>query len=381
MNERSKTADELLGLNKFHETEKNIDDESNLDVNEDDFGEGMVAMELPDLLSKDDKAEDDVEDTYDDSVVVKKKAKKIDLSNVNILETTELEKDVDLRAALYGNKSLFQIVAAQSGYMAKMTPLVHKDIISLLYSNLSRYEYRKAVFKVVYDKIYAISSGKMSFEEWLKNTSVEDIETFYYGMYCATFPDEGKFTFTCPECEDERTLSIKHGNLFKTTDKTAMKKLIKDVTDKSRDEESRKKFSLVGKTEAFELTDSKIIVDIRVPSLWDSLELLRAVPEREIDRDTLSATNMLYIKRFLIPSKRGSGYTEQNKSLEVLKIIDNLSIDDAVQLQDLVSEKVDEHRISYSIKNLKCPRCGKVIEDTPISVEDILFTLIFEKAQ
>lgn len=312
-----------------------------------------------------------------------KKAKKIDLSKINVVQATELEKDTDLRSAIYGGKSMYQIVAAQSGYMAKVAPLVHKDVVSLLYSNLSRYEYRKSVFKVIYDKIGAISSGKMNFETWLKNTSVEDIETFYYGIYCATFPDEGRFTFTCPNCDQERVMSVKHANLFKTTDKTKMKKLIKDVSTNAISDEARKKYSLVGKTECYELSDSKIIMEVRTPSLWDSLEILRVVPERIIDRDTTSVTNMLYVKRFLIPTRgtEGNSYTEQTNSEELLRIIDNLTIDDAAQLETVVSERVDNHRITYSIKNVKCPTCGETSKEIPISIEDILFSLIFEKTR
>ena len=314
--------------------------------------------------------------------VEKKKAKKIDISKITIVDGTALDKDKDIRAALYGGKSAFQIVAAQSGYMAKVIPLVHKDTINLLYSNLSRYEYRKAVYKVIFDKIVSISSEKMSFEEWLKNTTVEDIETFYYGIYCATFPNEGTFTFTCPECGEETTIKINHGNLFKTTDKAKMKKLINDVSKNALSAEARKKYSLIDKTESFQLTDSKIIMELRTPSLWDSLELLRVVPERIIDRDTTSVTNMLYIKRFLIPSKvQEGGYSEQTDSQELLRIIDNLSIDDANELQMAVSERVDENRITYSIKNITCPKCKTEVKETPISIEDILFTQIFEKVQ
>lgn len=312
----------------------------------------------------------------------KKKAKKIDLSKITILDRTALDKETDLRNALYGNKSVFQIVAAQSGFMCKIAPLVNKDIINLMYSNLSRYEYRKTVFKVIYDKIVAISSGSMTFEEWLKNTSVEDIETFYYGIYCATFPNEGTFTFTCPFCGDEETLKINHNNLFKTTDKQKMKKLINDVSKNATTREAMLKYSLIGKTEAFQLSDSGIIMEIRTPSLWDSLEILRNVPESVIDRDATSVTNMLYIKRFLIPTKNedNSGYTTQDDSQELLRIIDNLTIDDAAQLQEAISDRVDENRITYSIKNIKCRKCGKEIKETPISIEDVLFTLIYEKA-
>lgn len=309
-----------------------------------------------------------------------KKAKKIDISKISIIDKNAIEKEQDLRNALYGDKSVFQIVAAQSGYMAKVTSLVNKDIVNLLFSSLSRYEYRKNVFKVIYDKIVAFSTGKMTFEEWLRKTSVEDIETFYYGIYCATFPNSGSFTFTCPECGNEETLKINHNNLFKTADKDKMKKLINDVSRNCNSMTEMEKYSLIGKTEAFQLSDSDIIMELRTPSLWDSLELLRTVPESVIDRDTTSVTNMLYIKRFLIPTKGSeSGYSEQTDSQELLRIIDNLTIDDANELQLAVSDRVDENRISYTIKNIICPKCQHEIKETPISIEDILFTLIFEK--
>lgn len=368
MNEEKRMVEELL--NKSNS------------IKEDSIEEVIEKVVEFDISELDKPNEEIILDEINDEVKPRKKAEKIDPNNIKIVNSTELEKDMDLREALYGGKSMFQVIAAQSGYMAKVAPLVHKDIINLLYSNLSRYEYKKAVFRVIYDKIVAISTGKkMSFETWLKQTSVEDIETFYYGIYCATFPDEGKFTFTCPECDTERDMSIKHGNLFKTTDNERMKKLFKDISAHATSDEMREKFSLVGKSELFKLPDSGIIMEVRTPSLWDSLEILRVVPESVIDRDTLSVTNMLYVKKFLIPSKKLDGYSEKYDSQELLRIIDNLSIDDAAELQNIVSSRVDESRVSYSIKNVKCPNCGNTIDDTPISIEDILFTLIFEKAQ
>lgn len=303
------------------------------------------------------------------------------MSKITILDRNALEKEKDLKSVLYGGKSAFQIVAAQSGYMAKVIPLVNKDVVNLLYSNLSNYEYRKTVFKVIYDKVVGFSVGNLTFEEWLKNTSVADVETFYYGIYCATFPNEGIFTFTCPKCHEEHNYKISHKNLFKTTDKQKMKELVTEVSKNSRSREDMYRYSLINKTEGFELEDSGIIMELRTPSLWDLLEIFRTVPENVIDRDEDSVNCMLFIKRFLIPTKtdEGRGYTEQTDSQEVLRIIDNLSIDDAARLKNSLIEREDANKISYSIKNLRCSNCQNEVKDSPISIEDILFTLIFEK--
>lgn len=375
--EEKKTLEKILEKNGIQLSDDDSYEPSDLELEKEvdfDFDKNIEASE---------KAAD-AEFLNEEEEEPAKVAKKIDLSKIKVLDSTMLDKEQDLRAVLYGGKTASQIVAAQSGYMAKVTPLVQKDVVSLLNSNLSRYEYRKAVFKVIYDKTIAISSypaGKPSFEEWLKSTSVEDIETFYYGIYTATFPDKGKFTYTCPNCGSEHTINVDKNSLLKTANKDEMKKRVKNITKNSLSKEAMLKYSLLGHTDGFELTDSGIIAEIRTPSLWDSLELLRVVPESVIERNSSSVTNMLYIKRFLLPAKGRDGYTDQTNPQNILEIIDNLSIDDAVELLDAVSNRVDENRITYSIKNITCPVCGFKADETPISIEDILFTAILERAQ
>jgi len=311
-----------------------------------------------------------------------KKAKVVDISGLTIVNKTEMDKERDLRQALFNNKAAFQIVAAQSGYMAKVSPLVHKDIVNMLYGNLGRYEYKKAVYKTVHDKVFDTSVGKFDFDQFLRYTSVEDMETFYYGVYASTFPNEGSFRYTCSECGEEHDYKVNHNNLIKTTDKDHMRKLIDDVTRNSTSIEKMKQYSLVGTGEAIQLSESGLIIELKTPSLFDSLEILRTVPEKTIDKDAISVTNMLYINKILIPSKESSGaFTEENNKTSILRIIDNLPIDDASELQTAVFDRVDKNRITYSIKNIKCLDCSHEEKDIPISIEDILFTLIFEKTQ
>ena len=313
----------------------------------------------------------------------KKKIKKIDLSKISVIQKNELEKETDLRRALYGNKTVFQIVAAQSGYMAKILPLINKDTVSLLFSNVSRYEYKKGIYKLIWEKIYEFSVGKMDFDTWLKNTTVEDIETFYYGIYCATFPNEGSFRFFCPNCGNQTDYKINNESLIQTSDKEKMKKLISNVTKNSNSMDALEKYSLMKKNEneGIELPDSKLIVKLRTPSLYDSLELLRTVSEKIIDRDTSSATNMLYVDKILIPAKEKGFFNEQIQRESILRIIDNLTISDAQELQTAVLDRVYENRISYSIKSIKCSHCGEESKNIDVSIEDILFTLIFEKTR
>jgi hypothetical protein len=139
--------------------------------------------------------------------------------------------------------------------------------------------------------------------------------------------------------------------------------------------------SLIGKNEGIMLSDSGIIAELRTPNLYDSLELLRTVSEAAIDRDPVGLTNMLYIDKLYVKDKVSDGYVTITNRESLLKTIENLTMDDAAELEDAVSYRLDANRISYSIKNVKCPHCSKSIKDIPISIEDVLFTLIFEKTQ
>ena len=348
-----------------------------------EFGTSAEKEIKIDLLNlEEDQEQEPIKEAEEKVNEPRKKAKSVDISKLKVVNKTEIDKERDLKNALYGNKAAFQIVAAQSGYMAKVLPLVHKDVINILYSNLGRYEYKKGVYRVIWEKIFDTSVGKMNFDEWLQRTSVEDMETFYYGVYCSTFPNEGSFRYTCPHCGNEKEYKINHRNLIKTTDREKMKRLIDEVSRNATTVQAMEAYSLIGKNEAIQLTESGIIIELRTPTLYDSLEILRTVPEKTIDKDTLSVTNMLYVNRLLVPSKDDkSVFVEETKRQSILRIIDNLPINDSKELEDAVYDRVDENRIMYSIKNIKCTECGEEVQDIPISIEDILFTLIFEKTQ
>ena len=295
-----------------------------------EFGESAEKEIKIDLLSLEEQEEEPIKEVEEKVNEPRKKAKSVDISKLKVVNKTEIDKERDLKNALYGNKAAFQIVAAQSGYMAKVLPLVHKDVINILYSNLGRYEYKKGVYRVIWEKIFDTSVGKMNFDEWLQRTSVEDMETFYYGVYCSTFPNEGSFRYTCPHCGNEKEYKINHRHLVKTTDREKMKRLIDEVSRNATTRESMEAYSLIGKNEAIQLTESGIIIELRTPTLYDSLEILRTVPEKTIDKDTLSVTNMLYVNRLLVPSKDDkSVFVEETKRQSILRIIDNLPINDS----------------------------------------------------
>lgn len=361
-------------ISKKKQTESLNTDEADSIVNMVDFSGIFERTESKDVTPTD-------EDMMDQP---RKKAKKVDLSSITIGKTNELERERDLKVALYGNKASFQIVCAQSGYMAKIIPLVSRDIYNIINSSLNRYEYRREIYKIVYQKMIEMNCGKVDFDTFLKMTSVEDAETCYYGLYCSTFQNSGQLSFECPYCDETNIYTISNNSLVTTTNNEEMRHLIGEISRNVTNFDDVKNYTMIGKYESFELSDSGIICELRTPSLYDSLELLRTFPEEVIDNDRVSITNMLYINRILIPSRNDPGktvYSEETNRKNILKIIDMLSIDDGMELQNSISERLDAHRITYCIKNLKCPKCGKVVPEVPVNLEDLLFTAIYVKSR
>lgn len=308
-------------------------------------------------------------------------AKEVDINNIKIYNQKAIEKNRLLMEALKGKKDIatFEIVAAQSGYSCKLTPLNNRDSFNILNSSSSEYENQRSTYKVVYSKISEFSCGHMAFEEWLANTSVADIETFYYGLYCATFLDQGSFKFTCPEtsCGHVTEQVIRNESLREVADFTEMTELSKRITAESNSKQKMQELSLLNKASHIELAKSGFIAEIRIPSLADFLNLYKQVKSTELKKRSDSDLNaLLCVSGVLIPDGKG-GYTPDIDKNDILQVIDQIPIYDAAALRNKITDTLAKYRVSYKIKTVRCAKCGKEIHDIPIDLRSILFTEIF----
>lgn len=130
----------------------------------------------------------------------------IDISEIKIIQKNAIEKN-SIITNLYSSRREYQIIAAQSGYSTTVSPLVNADVINLLNSSVTWYNYQKNLYRIVYDKIGELP-GDMTFEQWLQRTSIEDIETFFHGIFSITFPKDGDISVDCPRCDSTSDIKI-----------------------------------------------------------------------------------------------------------------------------------------------------------------------------
>ena len=368
---------------------KEVNEATDAEIN-DVLGLDIIVEEEDSFLSKIDLNLDNEISMVKDEILAysqqekpKRVPKKVDISAITITDRNAIQQNGDLKSALYTGKATFSIAATKSGYSANLLPLVHKDAQRILYSSLDPVSQQRETFKIVHEKILesGVARVKGDFNYWLKNTAAEDIDTFYYGIYCSTFPDGGNLQVQCGDCGHATGYTIPHSNLV-TVEDPGTKERANTIIREVRDEADMRKYSLINTNESYLLEDSGMIIEVKTPSLADLLDIMRNVREEKIKRDRISVTNMLYIEKILLPNKSISGqYSKVVDRKRILHIVDNLSLDDAELVNAIIGELINTHRLSYTVKGLVCSSCGEQIEAQDFSIEDVLFSAIFAKYQ
>lgn len=317
-------------------------------------------------------------------------AEEIDLDSIEMEEhPTVASQRSALTSILKG--PVFQVTCAQSGYTAKVSALIYKDIVDITNSSLSNYESRKQIYKTIYSKIagYSADDWHPSFEEWCKYTSLGDVETLFYGLYCATFPDSSSVKYECPFCGTSNVINVSNNSLIHTSyDKQEMMALSDKIAREASTVDKIKEFSSVVKsdfnksnTKNIRLPGSKMVFTLRLPSLHTTLELLRTFDESELAKKSTDATNLyLMTAELRIPETTGK-YSKVENGKDIFHIIDMLSIEDFAALKAVAMKMLEDKHITYKIENQICSneKCHRKIAEIPLDIESLLFFQISEK--
>lgn len=333
--------------------------------------------------------EDEFDSEYSNEGSIKDPTK-VNIKDIlsNVIERDSISKYDDLEKATK-QSAVVQVCCAQSGYSANMTPLKYREFFKMSNSETSNYENRKMTYKTIYDKIAStsISDWDMSFEEWLKATSVYDMETLCYGIFCATYQNDGKYRYTCPKCKRPVEVVLDHNKIIHKANTDDMNKLFEQIIKESDSVEKLKGLSLVLKEpEAIQLSNSNIVFELKVPSLYDMLALLKSFRDEELEEieasnEKFSLTLMLATKTVYIPvsdNKNKNKYSTYTAKKDIQSVLNNLPPLDFAQLKQYVIRALNKYHINYSIDDVQCtnPSCGHIVSSIPLNLEDILFAHI-----
>ena len=238
-------------------------------------------------------------------------------------------------------------------------------------------------WSTIYKHIKNPSIGNFkSFEDFLKKTNYLDQEYFMWGLLTATTGDHEEFMNRCsnPKCEK--------GFLIKYDPHTVAhinKEHLDDDYIKTHEvapgDEAMAHFNKVqSKRMRYELPESKVIIDIGSPSVYDFINNRLGVldrlgeqmakeaqnagdPNYRSPRIQLRMTFNLYINSVLIPVTENGvkKYYKYDKWNDILDALDSLSWGDSgilMKLMQTVAEKLASP-IDMYIENVTCPHCKK----------------------
>lgn len=314
--------------------------------------------------------------------------KKIEYVDLETLPTepSDVLKQQQALKSIFSSKPSVLVTCSQSGYTAKVSALYYKDIVTITNSTLSNYDNKKEIYKIMYSKITEYSADKWhpSFDEWLKATSLGDVETLFYGLYCATFQEKSVIRYECPFCGEINTMIVDNKRLVRADDTKGMLELSNKIRTEATTVEKIKEFSSVSDTKenkkSVRLPDSKIIFTISLPSLYKTLETLRTFSDEELAAKSTDAVNVLLATLSVaIPNAESGKYSFIESKKDVYQLLDILSVDDFAVLREVINELLDAKRISYYVENEKCVHCKKKISKIPLDMEQLLFFQISEK--
>jgi len=304
----------------------------------------------------------------------------VDLNNINIVDKNALKQVEDLSFVFEKSIPTFKVTCCQSGYNAALSGLTLSEKNAITNSNLNLFESKQRLYKTIYNKIQALSfSPKPTFDEWLTLTSFGDISTLLFGIYCQTFIDNNEFDITCGNCKKVTGVTIDNQSLIEVRDKEVFGRIEDQVINATTREELQK-ISILGKYERILLNDSKIVVDVGSPSLWDQLSLIKRANPKLLEDYTDIFAAMLYIKNIFMLDSRTTydtgvphyyKITHDDRKLDILL---KLSNNDGEQLETAINKALNKYRIDYEIHNVKCSNCGEKLPNIPVDIETILFT-------
>ena len=311
---------------------------------------------------------------------------KVDLNNIEIYEprisSNELKKMLHKQIKhYYQNKKTYQVICFQSGYKAEMRGLQFKDIINLNNANVDKKSYLKRFYSIIHDHVVNTSIGDISFQTWLKITSVFDLNTLLYGIYCASYPQKNRYSLQCMKCKKQFEYEADNELLIAVQPDIEELMIKAEEIRNAQPDEIIQQSHMSHRKRVF-LEDSKIIFELKVPSLYDIVDREpRIAKALKLKSDDDLLFLFLFIDRIYVPHIERS--IEAGKPIYNPPVRDNydilneaiqsLSPADADELQTKVSEMLNKYHVGYSLKDAICPFCKTPQPDIPININNLLF--------
>ena len=308
------------------------------------------------------------------------------------------------------NSKKTPVCALSSNIFCEVSGFSYSDLTQLNAERNDGYIDRRRQLEVLYKKILN-PNVPLSFDTFLRTTSIYDEEAFYFGAFKSTFGDKVKIPLTCQheDCQHSFTYEIDADDLIVSKDYITMGDKVKDIMSMHniRDLEE----SDVNKVKRFRLSSGHVI-DICHPSLHTLLEktiklvansplatdekygdiidllpfisalYVPVVPEGDTRlASEISPAELNYIE---ISIEEGDKLKAARAKLTALcDEILTLGYDSVMEISKFIMDRVTsiQEQFSMGLVDVVCPKCGRPLgarsnghdNFIPIKIRELIF--------
>lgn len=309
------------------------------------------------------------------------KLEEVETVSLETIKTKKMKKKGDIGKILgrMSDMNITNIVLPFSGYTAQIKGLSALELVSFVDGTDNKLLDAQAKWQLIHSKIVNTSIGKMSFNDFLLNTAMQDYNTLIYGLLCSTYPEEDKMPMTCKQCGCDFEHKYTIQSLLraeKMDDK--LKDEFMHIVDSSYSEETARKAheeSLLYSVVRLKLPVTGYIIEIYCQSVYDLIN--KSIKELD-DQDPKYATASILstaVKTFYVPDTEADdgSYYEIDSADDITKILYSLPDTDLNIIQKKAEELYDGMVMEYGFMDIKCPNCGCYIPSKSTRLDHILF--------
>lgn len=278
-----------------------------------------------------------------------------------------------------------QIVLPISGYTAEVAACSTYELLSLVLADQADEDpviAQEKKWSVIHSKLVNTSLGKMSFDTFMRHTSIMDYKFFIFGILTATYGAQNKsIPFNCDHCKSEFEADLVTSSLLRIerlTDK--MVSLIAGAVDNSHVKDNADKWhkeAPVMSKKIIRLPSSEYIIELQLQSAHDnihkSIEAINELAEKDKIKAQLAivASN---VSRILIPDEEEPDVPyEVTSTDDIIEVLYHLDDYDIKVVTDQSTKLLEGLNVEFGMKDLECPRCNHVSPYVPLDIESLLF--------
>lgn len=217
------------------------------------------------------------------------------------------------------------------------------------------------------------SIGKMRLAQLIKVVSYHDIETLWYALYAATYPENAEISRSCGRCGDDFYIKTNTRDLIINPEdyKDDAKEILNNVSTYNVLLER----TVLNKTVRKAVDKGNIIVYIKHPSIEAYVSTSNNITSDTIRNYQSTLIDLSYSIDKLLVRKQGNEYIEikdPNKIIEIINKVKDTNV--LYELLDAIEEVRPNALPSYGYRKTTCPHCGYANNQEAFSIQELLFT-------